>query len=147
MNYENKTRKQLVHELARMHQRIAELETVKAKHKWTEKTLREIEEKWRPLYESLPGGSFIVNDQYTIEEVNDVLCALTGFAREELVGQSCDIICPKGPHKCPIFDVGKERLDNDETAVKTKDGRLVPIVKSVRRIPAMKNRNSSHCLA
>jgi len=93
------------------------------------------EDKWRSLFNNLPGGSFTVNNNYIIEDVNDVLCAVTGFAREELVGQLCGIICPKGPHLCPIFDLGKERIDNDETAVKGKDGRHVPIIKSARRIP------------
>ncbi len=102
--------------------------------KRAEEALLESEEKWRSLYESLPGGSFTINRQYIIEDVNEVLCAVTGFSKEELVGQLCDIICPKGPHNCPIFDAGKERIDNDETAVKTKDGRLVPILKSARKI-------------
>ncbi|MBN2590207.1 MAG: PAS domain S-box protein [Sedimentisphaerales bacterium] len=103
--------------------------------KKVENSLRKSEEKWRLLYENLPGGSFVVNKDYIIEDVNDILCILTGFKREELVGQSCGIICPKGPHKCPIFDLGKIRIDNDETAVKTKDGQLVPILKSARKIP------------
>ena len=67
--------------------------------------------------------------------MNDILCALTGFKKEELVGQNCGVICPKGPHKCPVFDLGKPRIDNDETAVKRKDGSLVPILKSARKIP------------
>ncbi len=94
------------------------------------------EEKWHSLFNNLPGGSFTVNSSYIIEDVNDVLCAATGYSREELVGQLCGIICPKGPHFCPIFDLGKERIDNDETAVKARDGRLVPIIKSARRISA-----------
>jgi len=93
------------------------------------------EEKWRSLFNNLPGGSFTVNSNYIIEDVNDVLCAATGYSREELVGQLCGIICPKGPHLCPIFDLGKDRIDNDETAVKARDGRHVPIIKSARRIP------------
>ncbi len=92
------------------------------------------EDKWQSLFNNLPGGSFTVNNNYIIEDVNDVLCSVTGFAREELVGQLCGIICPKGPHLCPIFDLGKERIDNDETAVKGKDGRHVPIIKSARKI-------------
>jgi PAS domain S-box-containing protein len=100
-------------------------------------TEREVaEEKWRTLYNNLPGGSFTVNNEYIIEDVNDVLCAVTGFTKEELVGQLCGIICPKGPHLCPIFDLGKISIDNDETAVKGKNGGLVPIIKSARRIPA-----------
>jgi PAS domain S-box-containing protein len=103
--------------------------------KRTEGALRKSEEKWRLLYENLPGGSFVVNRDYIIEDVNDVLCALTGFAREELVGQLCSVICPKGPHQCPIFDLGKTRIDNDETSVRTKDGGFVPIIKSAVRFP------------
>ena len=76
-----------------------------------------------------------MNDEYIIEDVNDVLCAVTGFSREELIGQPCGIICPKGQLECPFFALGKKSKDNDETAVKGKDGRLVPIIKSARRIP------------
>lgn len=103
--------------------------------KLTEEALRESEKKWRLLFENLPGGSFAVNRAYIIEDVNDVLCAITGYTKEELIGQRCGIICPKGPHKCPIFDLGKERISNDETSVKTKTGQLVPIIKSARKIP------------
>jgi len=93
------------------------------------------EEKWHSLFTNLPGGSFTVNGEYIIEEVNDVVCQVTGYAREELIGKTCGVICPKGPHQCPIFDLGKERIDNSETAVKARDGRHVPIIKSARRIP------------
>ncbi|MHC1567092.1 MAG: PAS domain-containing protein [Candidatus Syntropharchaeia archaeon] len=76
--------------------------------------IKEAENRWKLLYESMPGGSFIVNDRYVIEEVNDFLCEITGFTRKELIGQYCGIICPKG--------------------IKRKDGRLIPIIKSARRI-------------
>jgi len=102
--------------------------------KRTERELRNSEEKFRLLYENLPGGSFVVNSTYIIEDVNDLLCRLTGFTRDELIGQKCGIICPKGPHECPIFDMGKEKIENDETSVKRKDGVHVPIIKSARRI-------------
>jgi len=99
-----------------------------------EEALEESEKKWHLLYENLPGGSFMVNNQYIIEDVNDKLCGITGYQRQELIGQTCDIICPKGPHYCPIFDIGKQRIHNDETAVKTRNGELVPIIKSAIRL-------------
>jgi PAS domain S-box-containing protein len=129
MNEELETaRFELQHKVGELEEQIAERER-------TEYELKTTEEKWHSLYENLPGGSFTVNNHYIIEEVNDVLCDVTGFRRDELIGRPCDIICPKGPHKCPIFDLGQERIDNNETAVKAKDGNLVPIIKSARRIP------------
>ena len=103
--------------------------------KKAEKALVESEIKWRTLYENLPGGSIVVSRDYIIQDVNELVCSVTGYKREELVGSSCDIICPKGPHKCPIFDMGKEKLTNDETAVKAQSGVKVPVLKSVRRLP------------
>ncbi len=114
---------------------LADLVWEIAERKRADDSLRKSEEKWRLLYENLPGGSYIVNKDQIIEDVNDVLCVLTGYQREELVGQSCSVICPKGPCKCPILDLGKPYIDNDETTIKTKDGRLIPILKSARKIP------------
>lgn len=118
-----------------LQEKVRELENQIGERQRAESELKTSEQKWYSLYENLPGGSFTVNDQYIIEDVNDVLCAVTGYRREELIGQRCGIICPKGPHKCPIFDLNQERIDNNETAVKAKDGKLVPIIKSARRIP------------
>ncbi len=94
---------------------------------------KENEAKWELLYHNMPNASLQVNNQYIIEDVNEVTCRITGYSREELIGQRCDIICPKGPHKCPVFDLGKSKIDNNETKVKTKDGTFVPVLKSCRR--------------
>jgi len=126
---------EMVSARADLQEKVRELEEQIWERERAEQDLKKSEEKWHSLYENLPGGCFTVNDQYVIEDVNDVLCAVTGYAREDLIGQLCGIICPKGPHKCPIFDLGKERIENDETAVKARDGNLVPIIKSARRIP------------
>lgn len=91
--------------------------------------------KWQHLFANLPGGSYVVNKDYIIEDVNDVLCQVSGYTREELIGAKCNIICPKGPHKCPIFDLGIKYINNSQTAVKTKNGTLEPIIKSARVIP------------
>ncbi len=114
--------------------KVRELESEIGERQRAEEKLKSSERKWYSLYENLPGGSFTVNKNYIIEDVNDVLCSISGFSKEELIGRKCDIICPKGPHKCPIFDLGKDLIENDETAVKDRDGKLVPIIKSARRI-------------
>ncbi len=94
---------------------------------------KENEAKWKLLYYNMPNASVQVNNQYIIEDVNEVTCRITGYSKKELIGQRCDIICPKGPHKCPVFDLGKLKIDNDETTVKAKDGTFVPVLKSCRR--------------
>jgi|GEM_PF-2788939 len=96
--------------------------------------LREREEEWHLLYNTLPSGCFIVNEACILKDVNDFLCALTGFERAELVGQSCATICPTAPPKCPILEQSQERIDNVETWIRTKDGRRVPVIKSARRL-------------
>lgn len=89
---------------------------------------------WKDLFDWLPGGCFVVDTAYRIVEVNAEICSMTGYRRDQLVGQPCNIICPKGPHRCPIFDGGRESINHDETAVRAADGRLVPILKNARRV-------------
>ena len=103
--------------------------------KQAEDALRKSEEKWRRLFHSLPGGSFVVDDRNIIVDANEVACRATGYTREELIGAGCEVICPKGPRLCPIFHLGNPGLSNDETSVKAKDGRLIPVLKSAARIP------------
>lgn len=98
--------------------------------------LKESERKWKLLYENLPGASFAVNKNFVIEDVNDVFCDITGYTRMELIGQHCDIVCPDAYHqKCPLHHVEKEKMNNEETIIKTKDGSNVPVIKSARKIP------------
>lgn len=99
-----------------------------------QKLLKLEKEKYHLLYSSLPGGSFMVDKDYIIRDVNEILCNVTNYERDELIGSQCNVICPKGPHRCPIFDLNKPKIDNDETAVKRKDGTFVPIIKCARRI-------------
>ncbi|TFH39011.1 MAG: PAS domain S-box protein, partial [Chrysiogenales bacterium] len=44
-----------------------------------EEALRESEQKWRILYNNIPGGSFVVDQNSTISDVNVITCDSTGY--------------------------------------------------------------------
>ena len=63
--------------------------------KKTEEALRENEQKLRLMFEAMEGGIFVVALDGTVMEVNDGLEKITGFGREQLIGQSgLDYIFP-----------------------------------------------------
>ena len=88
------------------------------------------------ILENMPGGFILVGDDYKIHQVNKRTCEITGYTHKELVGELCDIICPKGStsKKCPIWIEGKEGFDGMETTVKCKNGRKNPVLKNAQRI-------------
>jgi len=55
--------------------------------KRAEEALRESEERYRSVVENSPTGIFIVNDAYQFTYVNDELCRILGYSREEIIGQ------------------------------------------------------------
>ncbi len=104
--------------------------------KKAEKVLQESEDRFQVLYENIPGGTIIIGEDYIIEDVNQRTCEVTGYKKEELVGQLCDIVCPKGSlsKKCPIWVDGLNGFQGMDTAIKCKDGSKTPILKNSKRI-------------
>ncbi len=104
--------------------------------KLAEVTLKESEERFQALYENIPSGTLIIGQDYIIEDVNHKTCEITGYLREELVGQLCDILCPKGSNskKCPIWVEGLNGFQGMDTTIKCKGGRKNPIIKNTKRI-------------
>ena len=98
--------------------------------------LQESKERLATLYENMPGGTLIIGQDYVIEDVNSRTCELTGYKREELIGQLCDILCPKGSSskKCPIWEEGMECFQGMDTTIKCRDGRRNPILKNATKI-------------
>ncbi|MFZ5515972.1 MAG: PAS domain S-box protein [Candidatus Zhuqueibacterota bacterium] len=104
--------------------------------KWAEESLRESENLFRTLYTNLPGGMVLIDSDYRIKDVNPATCTITGYSRDELVGQLCDIICPKGSlsKKCPIWAQGAAGFEGMDTAMKCKNGYRNPVLKNSRRV-------------
>ena len=101
-----------------------------------EEALKKSEQKWRSLYSSMPGGSYVIDSDRTISDANAITCSVTGYRYEELVGQKCSILCSEDTDGCSclLFDRRSGKSDNRESVIKTKDGRRVPIILSAQRI-------------
>ncbi|TFG14274.1 MAG: PAS domain S-box protein [Promethearchaeota archaeon] len=104
--------------------------------KLAEQKLKESEERFRTLYENIAGGILIIGHDYIIKDVNNRTCEITGFSREELIGQYCNLICAKGAQYklCPIWEEGKQGIEGMDTTIKCKNGRLNPIIKNIKKI-------------
>lgn len=49
---------------------------------------------WQELLEALPDGTALLDERGQIRYVNDVLLALTGYTRDELVNENVEILVP-----------------------------------------------------
>jgi PAS domain S-box-containing protein len=57
-----------------------------------EEALRETEERFRRVFEHSPVGIALVGGDFRLIDANPALCAITGFARDELLGRSIEEI-------------------------------------------------------
>ena len=101
-----------------------------------EEALRQSEQKWRGLYNNIPGGSILLDADRVISDVNRITCEITGYGYDELIGEPCGIICDETREHCtcPGAQGDREKADNVEAMLKAKSGRKVPIIKSAQRI-------------
>ncbi|WP_406657156.1 ATP-binding protein [Methanolobus sp. ZRKC2] len=104
--------------------------------KKAEKTIKESEERFHALYENIPGGTMIIGKDYTIEDVNQRTCEVTGYEKEELIGQSCDILFPgcSLSRQCPLSEDDLDGVQCMDTTIICKDGTKVPILKNTKKI-------------
>ena len=84
MRNEEKSREQLINELAELSKRIAELQESVSQLKEAEEALRESEEKFRAVFMSAPVGIAIARPRGRFVSVNDSFCRMLGFTEQEL---------------------------------------------------------------
>ena len=92
------------------------------------------EEKLSSIIKVAPTGiGFVINR--VIHEVNDVFCDMTGYSREELIGEDAIIVYPSkddyeyvGKHK--YEQIQKKRTGTVETKLKQKDGQTIDVILS-----------------
>lgn len=84
------------------------------------------------ILDAMPYGVIIIGRDKKIRSANAAALALANYhSEEEITGQICNTtLCPAQEGKCPIIDL-KEELDRSERLLITKDGRHIPIMKTV----------------
>lgn len=102
--------------------------------KLVEDSLKESEEKLKSIFSAAPVGIGLVINRILME-VNDSLCRLIGYDRNELIGKSAEILYPS---KDEYDRVGKEKYSqiidlgtgSIETIFKCKDGNIINVILS-----------------
>jgi PAS domain S-box-containing protein len=97
-----------------------------------EESLRESEEKMRSIFRAAPTGIGVVNNRILLE-VNPRICEMTGYSKEELVGQSARILYPtQEDYEFVGSEKYKQIAQKGSGAVETrwqkKDGSIIDII-------------------
>lgn len=101
----------------------------------TKRRLTQKEAEIQAILDNSPVGAMLIDvATRTIAYVNQKAAALSGGAKEALIGKLChQVICPASHNQCPILDLGQE-LDHSERTLITFQGEKVPILKSATNV-------------
>lgn len=95
---------------------------------------------WMQVMGIVSDGLFMVASDGRICEVNQALCDLSGYSREELIGQSCTILAcdacagvreEAGGAWCRLF-AQKLIITRNRCHIRHKSGRRIPVLKNAR---------------
>ena len=97
----------------------------------------DLDRYWKTVVSTIQDGIIIVDTTGSIVSVNQALETMTGYTREELIGQKCSVL------NCSIFNLAREQCDghwcvlfktgNFETrrcTIMKKDGKYVQVLKN-----------------
>ena len=102
-----------------------------------EEALRASEERYRLLVENMREGLAVVDEDALLTYVNDSLCAMVGWARDELLGQASVKIFPAEDQEQHLGWLARRRAgfsDTYETVFRRRDGGTVPVLVSASPI-------------
>ncbi len=131
MKDREKTKAQLLGELAEMRQRVTELEASKVKYERTGEELRKSQARFKDLYENAPNAYFSVGADGLVRRCNKRAREMLGYKVEELLGRPVFQLyadTPQGNEKAwklfQRFRAGDTLVD-EELQMRKADGTLI----------------------
>lgn len=105
------------------------------REKVAEEKLKQLNTTMQIMIDSMPFSVVVVDKNREIRIINTHAIELLGYSKkEDILGLTChDILCSASRDRCPIFDLG-QKVDKTERELVTKDGKSIPILKSVVKI-------------
>lgn len=135
----DKTKEQLLQELAELRKRNADLKAQENERKHSEEKLRESEEKFRLLAEKSPNMIFI-NKAGRVTYANEKCEEIMGYKREELYSQDFDFLTLIAPESISLVEANfKKHMEGEEISpcvytLITKHGRKIDAIHSTTLI-------------
>ena len=121
------------HELEELRARLVVLASAEVRRKKAEDELYKSEEQFRAIVEAMTDGLGVQDENGALTYVNDTLCSMTGYSREEVLGHSALDFIDKTHHEFFIEQVSKrERREREsyELMLRTKGGATISTIAS-----------------
>ena len=139
MKDQRKTKAQLIKEVEALRQQVADLQAVTSEHRQLDEGLRQSEERYRELFENANDALATFTLDGTLTAVNRGLEVLTGWSREDLIGQDYRTITPLAVMALTEERTRRALLSEKlpsifEAGFVYKDGRVVPVEARTRFI-------------
>jgi diguanylate cyclase (GGDEF)-like protein/PAS domain S-box-containing protein len=94
-----------------------------------ENAIRKSEQRFSEVIEMTPEGYLLADVQGTLMDVNPALCNISGYAREELIGQSTEMFFPVYPWDGAVFvKDGAAAVHGREAVIRNKQGDLLDVL-------------------
>ena len=131
MEDSEKTKEQLINELAKLRQQITKLKESEIKRKKTEEDLEKSRQEFTSLFKNNPEALVYTDEKGNILDINLCFSALFGYALDEIKGRNIDDGMIQTPEKIEEAKrLTNKALKGDfyyETSRKKKDGTLFPV--------------------
>ncbi len=129
MTDQKKTKAELISELVKLRETVAELKESEAQRKQAEKAQRESEQKYRLLFETAKDAIFINDEKGKFIDVNQAACKSLGYSKEEFMELSIKNIDanPEGYEQFTKVRNGRAKSATFEVNQRRKDGTILPV--------------------